>query len=86
MILFLITVKLLFVFSTMIYALKALRVFGIHNALKVVFDITETLRINKIAISKHQVNLTFVVRGTSIRHDNNITYGRNMTIKGSGTH
>ena len=77
--------KLSFAFSTMTCALKALRIFGIHNALKVVFDAIETLRIDKIAISKHQVNLIFTVRGTSVRHDDNITYRRNMTITESGT-
>ena len=65
--------------------LKALRIFGIHNVLEVVFDTIETLRIDEIAISEHQVNLMFAVRGTSVRHDNNITYGRNVTIKGLGT-
>ena len=86
MILFLITVKLLFIFLTMTCALKALRIFGIYNALEVVFDAIEILRINEITISEHQVNLIFTVRGTSVRHDNNITYRRNMTIKGLGTH
>ena len=85
MILFLITIKLLFALLTIIYALKALGIFGIHNVLEVIFDAIETLGINEIAISKHQVNLMFVVRGTSIRHNNNITYRRNVMIKGSGT-
>ena len=69
----------------MMCALKALRIFRIHNILEVVFDTIETLRIDEIAISEHQVNLTFTVRRTSVGYDDNITYRRNMTIKGSGT-
>ena len=84
-ILFIIAIELTFAFSTMTCVLKALRIFGIHNVLEVVFDTIETLRIDEIAISEHQVNLTFAVGGTSVRHDDNITYRRNVTIKGSGT-
>ena len=78
--------KLLFVFSTMIYTLKALRIFGIHNVLKVIFKAAETLRVYQITISKDQVNLIFTIRRVSIGHNNNITYRRNVMIIELGTY
>src|SRR5215469_976443 len=84
-ILFSIAIKLIFTFSTIACVLKALRVFRIYNVLEVIFDAMKILRIDKIAISEHQINLTFTIRGTSVGHDDNITYRRNVTIIGSGT-
>src|SRR5215469_18919781 len=40
-----ITIKLTFIFLTMTHALKALRIFGIYNTLKVIFKTAETLRV-----------------------------------------